>query len=182
MLGSESESESRSVVSNSLWLHGLYSPWNSPGQNTGVDSLSLLQGIFLTQGLKPGLPYCRRILYQLSHKGSPLGSYGTEILSNLPSLKEVVDWIWTLSWKSLKISLAIIPSASSTRTKHQFWKALQNAIMKAACSTSTNLADLLETLGQQYLRNWAANLSCLSETITEKHRACSINKLPKIKK
>ena len=39
--------------------------------DTGVDSLSLLQGIFPTQGLKPGLPHCRWILYQLSHKGSP---------------------------------------------------------------------------------------------------------------
>ena len=48
-----------------------YSPWNSPGQNTGLGSLSLLQGIFPTQGSNPGLPHCRRILYQLSHKGSP---------------------------------------------------------------------------------------------------------------
>ena len=50
----------------------LFLNWNSPGQNTGVDSLSLLQGIFPTQGSNPGLPHCRRILYQLSHKGSPL--------------------------------------------------------------------------------------------------------------
>ena len=62
--------ESCSVMSNSLWSHGLYSPWNSPGQNTGVSSLSLLQRIFPTQGLNPGLPHCRQILYQLSHKGS----------------------------------------------------------------------------------------------------------------
>ena len=48
--------ESHSVVSNSLWPHELYSPWNSPGQNTGVN---------------PGLPHCRQILYQLSHKGRP---------------------------------------------------------------------------------------------------------------
>ena len=47
------------------------SPWNSLGQNTGVGSLSLLQGIFPTQGLNPGLLHCRQILYQLSHKGSP---------------------------------------------------------------------------------------------------------------
>ena len=47
------------------------SPWNSPGQNTGVGSLSLLQRIFSTQGSNPGLPYFRQILYQLSHKGSP---------------------------------------------------------------------------------------------------------------
>ena len=46
-------------------------PWNSPGQNTGVGSLSLLQGIFPTQGSNPGLPHCRQILYQLSYKGSP---------------------------------------------------------------------------------------------------------------
>ena len=51
--------------------HGLYSPWNSPGQNTGVGSLSLLLGIFPTQGLNPGLPHCRWIIYQLSHRGSP---------------------------------------------------------------------------------------------------------------
>ena len=66
----ESESESHSGVSYSLGPHGLYSPWNSPGQNTGVGSLSLLQGIFPTQGSNLGLPHCRRILYQLSHKGS----------------------------------------------------------------------------------------------------------------
>ena len=66
-----SESESRSVVSNSLRPLRLYSPWNSPGQDTGVGSLSLLQGIFPTQGSNPGLTHCRQILYQLSHKGSP---------------------------------------------------------------------------------------------------------------
>ena len=65
------ETESHSVVSDSWQPHGLYSPWNSPGQNTGVGSLSLLQGIFPTQGSNPGLPPCKRILYQLSHKGSP---------------------------------------------------------------------------------------------------------------
>ena len=64
----DSESESRSVLSDSLRLHGLYSPWNSPGQNTGVGSLSLLQGIFPTQGSNSCLPHCRWILYQLSHR------------------------------------------------------------------------------------------------------------------
>ena len=61
-----SESESRSVVSDSLQPQELYNPWNSPGKNTGVGSLSLLQGIFPTQGLKLGLLHCRWILYQLS--------------------------------------------------------------------------------------------------------------------
>ena len=68
----ESESEGHSVTSDSLQLQGLYSPWNSLGQNAGVYlSLSLLQGILLTQRSNPGLLHCRWILYQLSHKGSP---------------------------------------------------------------------------------------------------------------
>ena len=51
------ESESCSVVSDSLRPHGLYSPWNSPGQNTGVGSLSLLQGILPTgEGIEPRSP------------------------------------------------------------------------------------------------------------------------------
>ena len=65
------ESESCSVVSDSLQPQGLQSPWNSPGQNTGLDSPSLLQGTFPIQGSNSGLPHCRWILYQLSHKGSP---------------------------------------------------------------------------------------------------------------
>ena len=44
---------------------------NSPGQNTRMGSLSLLQGIFPTQGWNPGLLHCRQIVYQLSHKRSP---------------------------------------------------------------------------------------------------------------
>ena len=59
--GNIHESESQLVMSDFLQPHGLYSPWNSLGQNTGVDSLSLLQGIFPTQGLNPGLPNCRQI-------------------------------------------------------------------------------------------------------------------------
>ena len=64
-------SQRRSVMSNSLWAHGLYSTWNSPGQNTGVGSLSLLQGVFPAQGSNPGFPHYRWIHYQLSHQGSP---------------------------------------------------------------------------------------------------------------
>ena len=68
---SESERVSRSVVSDSLQPHGLYSPWNSAGQKTGLGSLSFLQEIFPTQGSSSGLPHCRQILHQLSHQGSP---------------------------------------------------------------------------------------------------------------
>ena len=58
-------------MSDSLRPHGLYIPWNYQGQNTGMGSSSLLQGVFLTQGSNPCLPHCQEILYQLSHQGSP---------------------------------------------------------------------------------------------------------------
>ena len=61
-----------------------YSPWNSLGQNTAVGSLSLQQGFFPTQGLNPGLSRCRLILYQLSHKGSPL-------LRRLPFIEHIAE-------------------------------------------------------------------------------------------
>ena len=60
---------SRSVVSDSLWSHGLAPTRalrNSPGKNSGVSCHFLLQGFFPTQGLNPGLLHCRRILYCLS--------------------------------------------------------------------------------------------------------------------
>ena len=59
-------------MSDSFQPHGLYSPWNSPGQDIAVGSLSLLQGIFPTQESHQGLLHCRWILYQLSYQGSPL--------------------------------------------------------------------------------------------------------------
>ena len=87
--GGKVKIESRSLVSDSLWPQGLHSPWNSPGQNTELGSLSLLQRIFPTQGLNPGLPHCRQALYQLSHKGSPLGGKGPSkaLLPRLQPLK-----------------------------------------------------------------------------------------------
>ena len=72
------ESESHSVMSDSLWPHGLYSPWNSPGQNTGVGSLSFLQGIFPSKGSNPGLPHCRQILYQWATRGAQKRTCPTE--------------------------------------------------------------------------------------------------------
>ena len=65
------ERESHPVVSNSLWPHGLYSPWNSPGQHTGVGSLSFFQGIFLSQGSNPGLLHCRQIFLSAEPEGKP---------------------------------------------------------------------------------------------------------------
>ena len=72
-------------MSDSLWPHGIYSPWNSLGQNTGVGSLSLLQGIFPIQESNRALLHWRRILYQLSYQ-----SYG---------FSRSHTWMWELDHK-----------------------------------------------------------------------------------
>ena len=64
------------VVSNSWRPHGLWParllcPWDSPGKNAGVGYHFLLQGIFLTQELNPGLLHYRQILYHLSYTEVP---------------------------------------------------------------------------------------------------------------
>ena len=64
-------------MSDCLQPQGLYSPWNCPGQDTGVGRLSLLQRIFPTQGLNPGLPHCRQTLYSLSHQEIPQNLHDT---------------------------------------------------------------------------------------------------------
>ena len=138
-------SESCSVVSDSLWPHRLYNPWNSPCQNTGVGSLSLLKGIFPTQGSNPALLHWRQILYQLSYPGSPskkkkknffLNSHKSHwpkfqplLISfpNIPVLQEAVNWPSALQFshsvvsdwfhrrKHTKASLSIINSQSSLK-------------------------------------------------------------------
>ena len=68
----------------------LYSPWNSPGQNTGVGNLSLLHWIFPTQQSNWGLLHCRRILSQLSYQGSP--KVKVKVARSCPSLCDPTDY------------------------------------------------------------------------------------------
>ena len=72
-------------MSDSSRPHGLYSLWNSPGQNTVVGSLSLLQGMFPTQGSSPSLPYCS----QLSHQGNPKDRVAT-FNKNFEEMEQVI--------------------------------------------------------------------------------------------
>ena len=81
-------SESRSVMSDSLWPHRLYSLWNSPDKNTGVGSISLLQGIFPTQGSNPGLLHCGRILYRLR---TAIAVAVAKSLQSCPTLCDPID-------------------------------------------------------------------------------------------
>ena len=119
-----SESESHPVMSNCLWPHGLYSPWNSPGQNTGVGRLSLLQGIFPTLGTSnPCLPHCRQILYQLSHTESKRtlewASYCFSSRSSCPRNQTRISCIagrFFTNWA--------IREAHSVNSNHQFTKVI----------------------------------------------------------
>ena len=86
------ECESHSVMSNSLRPHGLYGPWNFPGQNTGEGSHSPLQGIFPTQGSTPSLPHCRQILYQPGKSKNT----GVDSLSLLQRIFPTQEWNWGL--------------------------------------------------------------------------------------
>ena len=90
-----------------VWVfapNGLDSPWNFLGQNTGVGSCSLLQGIFRIQGSNPGLLYCRQILYLLSYRGFP-----TITIHAYNFVYYFFTWldflsISTMLWESLKPS------------------------------------------------------------------------------
>ena len=96
----------------------LLCPWDSPGKNTGVGCHSLLQGLFLTQEMIPGLLHCRRILYQLSHQGDPGSIPGSgrstgegigypfqytwaflvaQLIKNLLAMQETR--VWPLGWE-----------------------------------------------------------------------------------
>ena len=77
--------ESLSVVSDSLRPHGLYSPWNSPGQNTGVGSLCLLQGLFPTQESNPVLLHCRDSL-----PAEPQGKPKNTVVDSISLLKHIL--------------------------------------------------------------------------------------------
>ena len=95
-------------------------PWtiqsrNFPGQKTEVGSLSLLQGIFLTQGSNPGLPYCRQILYQLSHKVRRPQKQGTFMQEGFTGLTLGLDMR-----SGIKRWLNLLQPANTYLCKHLF--------------------------------------------------------------
>ena len=129
----ESESESHSVVSDSLRPHGLYCSRNSPGQNTGVGSLSLLQGIFPTQGSNPGLPHCRRILYQLSYQGTMMKTIYLQ-KENLCLSKNIkgADMKWWPSQRLLLLQLWQSKLCIDSENISISWKLLFQIFLAAA--------------------------------------------------
>ena len=108
------QSESRSVMSSSLWLHGQYSPWNSPGQNTGEGSLSLFQGSpTLQAGSFPAepqrKPYSKEI-NSVNPKGNQPWTFSgrTGAESEAPIFwwpdEELTHWKRPWCWERLKVA------------------------------------------------------------------------------
>ena len=112
---------------------GVYSPWNSPGQNTAVGSLSLLRGIFPTQGLNTGLPHCRQIFYQVSHKGIP-----TDRWRGLGKLKDLISSPQALK-KDLRAEPIRGPRQTIQRSPHLSLSAWGN-ILGCASPTASALS------------------------------------------
>ena len=116
-------------------------PWNSLGQNIGVGSLSLLQGIFPTQRLNPGLLHCRLFLYQLSHKGSPYRSIKpkkrikTESIKMHDSLTKMRDFPGSPVVKILPSNTSSAGSIPGWGSKipHASWPKNQNIRWKQYC-------------------------------------------------
>ena len=154
-----------SVASDSLWPHGLYSPWNSPGQNTGVGSLSLLQGIFPTQGSNPGLPHCRQILY---HTGVGSLSLLQQIFPTQElnwSLQQCLQILYQLSYEgnwvdSLEKTLMLEKIEGRRRREQQRMRWLDGV---------TNLIDMSLSKLQQILKDreaWSATVHWVEKTWT----------------
>ena len=107
-----------------------HSPWNYPCQNTGGGSLSLLQWIFLTQQSNQGALHCRRILYQLSHRGSP----------------RILGWVTYpfssgTSWPSNRTRMACIAGRLFTSWAIRDWSISHCCSVAQSCPTLCNCMD-----------------------------------------
>ena len=114
VMRSEVKSLSRARLFVTPWIVActkLLRPWDFQGKGTGVGWHFLLQGIFPTQGLNPGLSHCRQTLYRLSHQRSPSnekerlkfpvshqwGSMVAQLVKNPPTMWET--WVPSLGWE-----------------------------------------------------------------------------------
>ena len=92
---SVSKNESCSVMSDSLRPYGLYSPWDSPGKNTGMDRLSLLQGDLPNPGIEPRSPTLQVDSLPAESQGKPKNT-GVGSLSLLQGIFPTQELNWSL--------------------------------------------------------------------------------------
>ena len=108
-------------MSDSLQPHGLYSPWNSPGQKTGVGSLSLLQGVLPTQGSNPGLLHCRWILYKpqtkWKKKERETNQFTVFKMNEMIKLKKKTKTELILMWWNRSMNIQLQPEGNGMANK-----------------------------------------------------------------
>ena len=101
-LKSESESESCSVVSDSLRAHGLCSQWNPLSQNTGLGSLSVLQGIFPTPGIESRSPALQVESLPPELSGKPSNVLKNHLVLGIDYVQPQVscnyEWLFSVCW------------------------------------------------------------------------------------
>ena len=132
---------------------------DSPGKNAGVGCLSLLQGVFPTQGLNPGLPHCWWILYLLSHCRSPKAAqYQTNVVPVAStSFSGCVGFAALLGWGWMNREIAVIFLTRASR----MWHSYTGVVSKH----SRNSAEVTSTVMSLKLRAWEPE--CLySEILT----------------
>ena len=112
---------------------------DSPGKNTGVGCHALLQGIFPTQGSNPGYPLCKRILYQLSHQGSPR----------------------ILKWVACPFSSGSSPPRNRTRVSCIAGRFFTN------CATREALVSLIYPQFQASIENWLCPVDTSLPAVSE---------------
>ena len=140
-------------MSDSLPPHELYSSWNSPGLNTGIGRLSLLQEIFPTQDSNQGLLHFRQILHQLSYQGSHQFS---SVAQSCPTLCHPMDYIVHGIFQARILEWAAIPfsrGSSQSRDRNQ-----------VSCIAGRFFTSHQEKVGDSKKTNLAQNISASSHS------------------
>ena len=153
-------------MSDSLWPHGLYSPWNSLGLNTGVGSLSLLQGIFPTQGSNWGLLHCRRFFttwaIREAHNDHDVVSadvlLAAQMVKNLPAMQEIQETqVQSLGWEDP------LEKGKATHSSILAWRVLW-----------TEESGGLQSMGSRRVgHDWATNTSTCTFIVFHTAVACN---------
>ena len=145
---------------------------DSPGKNTGVGNHALLQGLFPIQGLNPGLPHCRRLLYHLTHQGSPRilewvacpSSRGSSWPRNQTRVSCITGRFFT-NW-AMREALARTPSLKPhTLTTIQLLTSLFSLITQAIWRPTWDFP----LLSAKHLVMWLTNLLILSWSMYVRH-------------
>ena len=128
---------------------------DSPGKNPGVGCHALLQGIFLTQGSNPGVLHCRRILYHLSHQGSP----------------RILEWVadpfsrgssQAMNWTRVSCIAGRFFTSWATREAHCLLKGNLSSISMEEDQIWVGRLHSAPSLGSENVSSWAHYLSCCS--------------------